>query len=415
MKLALLGGKPLNKKPFPKYPVFTADEIKAVVAVIKKGELSSQERGEECEKFEREFARYHQTEEAIVVNSGMAALQAALAAIQIGPGDEVIVPPYTFWATATSVLTCNAIPIFADIDPLTLTINPGEIRKKINARTRAIIPVHLNGHPANMDEIMAIAKEHGLVIIEDCAQAHGARYKGRLVGTIGHMGAFSFNQKKNLSTGEGGMLLTDDEKFAKNARSFRSHGISENLPIAVSLGGMYRMTELEAAIGIVQLRKLDENNDIRTENADYLSQQLEELPGIEAPYVGDTVKHVYYNYSPTFVEQEMGIPRNKFIQAVQAEGVPLTEGVYPEPIYNYPLFRRQLVHRVGCPFSCPFYKIPERRKDSMYEDEHCPVAEERIYRTNLELKIHPPRTEEHMQIIVGAFRKVIENLEQLKR
>jgi len=419
MKLALLGGEPVGgellSKPFPRYPIFTDDEIKAVVEVVKRGQLCAMFGGNKVPEFERKFAEYHEIKQAVAVSSGTAALQAAVTAAEIGPGDEVIVPAYTFWTTATCILTRNAIPIFADIDPQTLTIDPEKIRGKITARTKAIIPVHLNGHPAHMDEIMRIAREHSLIVIEDCAQAHGARYKGRLVGTIGNMGAFSFDQKKNLPTGEGGMLITDDDELAKNARRFRQYGQSENSHLAVLLGGMYRMTHLEAAIGIEQLKKLDENNDIRIENAEYLSQELEGLPGIKVPYINDGVKHVYYNYSPAFIEKEMGISRKKFIQAVQAEGVPLTKGVYTEPLYNHPLFRRQLVHKVGCPFYCPFYKIPERQRNSMYKDELCPVAEEIIYKTNLELKIHPPRTKEHMKIIAGAFRKVIESVDQLKQ
>lgn len=422
MKLALLGGKPVCEGTFSKYPdykyadynmTFTDEEVEAVVETVKGGYLCTDRGGIKVPEFEEKFADYHQIKEAVAVGSGTAALFIAVAATEIGPGDEVIVPAYTFIATAICALMRNAIPIFVDIDPRTLTIDPEKIEGKVTPRTKAIIPVHLNGHPAHMDEIMAIAKEHNLIVIEDCAQAHGAKYKGRLVGTIGDIGAFSFQQKKNLTTGDGGMLITNNEEFAQKARSFRSFGYSENYSLVTALGGMHRMTELEAAIGIVQLKKLDHSNDIRIENAEYLSGQLKDILGIRIPYLFNEVKHVYYNYSPAFIEEEVGISREKFVQAVQAEGVLIDTG-YDEPLYNYPLFRKQSVYEVGCPFTCPFYKIPEDEKKHLYAKEFCPNTEERIYRINLELKIHPPRTREDMKIIVEAFKKVIENVDQLK-
>jgi len=415
MKLALLGGKPVCTDIFSKYGdynmTFTDEEVKAATEVVKDGYLCADRGGIKVPEFEEKFADYHQTKKAVAVASGTAALFIAVAAAGIGPGDEVIVPAYTFISTAICALMRNAIPVFVDIDPKTLTIDPEKIEEKVTSRTRAIIPVHLNGHPAHMNEIMAIAKKHNLILIEDCAQAHGAKYRGRLVGTIGDMGVFSFQQKKNLTTGDGGMLITNNEELAKKACSFRSFGYSED-GITV-LGGMHRMTELEAAIGIVQLRKLDYSNTVRLENAEYLSYQLKDLPGIRKPYVSNEVKHVYYNYCPAFIEEEVGISREKFIQAVRAEGVPLTTG-YDEPLYNYPLFRKQSVYRVGCPFVCSFYKVDEDKKKHLYENEFCPNTEERIYRTNLELKVHPLRTREDMKIVIEAFKKVIGNVDQLK-
>jgi perosamine synthetase len=265
--LALLGGKPVRTEPFPDYPVIGAEEKLAVMEVLDSGRLStfSASRqgflgGQKIQAFEAAFAEYHGTAHAIAVNSATSGLHAAVAACEIGPGDEVIVPPYTFTATATAVLHHNAIPVFADIDPVTFCLDAARVEAAVTPRTKAIIPVHLLGHPADMDAIMAVAQRHGLKVIEDCAQAPGARYKGRLVGTMGDCGVFSFQETKNMATGEGGMVITNDDAIAERARMVRNHGEAvvageARRYLTSTIGWNYRMTEIEAAIGLVQLGK----------------------------------------------------------------------------------------------------------------------------------------------------------------
>ena len=264
-KLALLGGKPIRTRPFPAYPVIGEEEKRAVMEVLDSGQLStfSASRqgflgGRKIQAFEAAFAEYHGIRHAIAVNSATSGLHAAVAACEVGPGDEVIVPPYTFTATATAVLHHNAIPVFVDVDPVTFCMDPAQLEKAITPRTKAVIPVHLLGHPADMDAILAIARRHHLKVIEDCAQAPGARYKGRLVGTMGDCGVFSFQETKNMVTGEGGMVITNDPDLAERARMIRNHGeaVIAGEPrkyLTSTIGWNYRMTEIEAAIGIFQL------------------------------------------------------------------------------------------------------------------------------------------------------------------
>ena len=259
-KLALLGGKPIRTRPFPAYPVIGEEEKRAVMEVLDSGQLStfSASRqgflgGRKIQAFEAAFAEYHGIRHAIAVNSATSGLHAAVAACEVGPGDEVIVPPYTFTATATAVLHHNAIPVFVDVDPVTFCMDPAQLEKAITPRTKAVIPVHLLGHPADMDAILAIARRHHLKVIEDCAQAPGARYKGRLVGTMGDCGVFSFQETKNMVTGEGGMVITNDPDLAERARMIRNHGeaVIAGEPrkyLTSTIGWNYRMTEVEAAI-----------------------------------------------------------------------------------------------------------------------------------------------------------------------
>ena len=402
-ELALLGGAPVRTRPFPGYPVLGEEEIAAATEVIRAGNLCAQ-MGYQVEAFESEFAAYCGARFGVATSNGTTALHTALAACGVGVGDEVIVPPYTFLSTATSVVMQNAIPVFADVEPDTLGLDPDEVRAKITPRTKAVIVVHMNGYPADMDGLMAVAEEHGLTVIEDCSHAHGAEYRACKVGTIGHLGAFSFQQKKNLSLGEGGIVITNDKELASKARAFHNFG---QLPLAYN----FRMTELYGAIGRVRLRRLDELNAARIQNARYLDRELAGLPGLAPQMVRPGTKAVYYNYVIRYAEEELGIGRDRLVEAVRAEGIPL-------PLIYYPLYRHRTFHDLdayghGCPFSCPFYDVPDDERPR-YRDGMCPVAEDACDRWNIDLKVHPPATVEDMADVVAAFQKVVAHVGEVK-
>jgi len=402
-KLAINGGEPVRWKPFPRYPILGEEEVRAAVEVIKSHNLCSQmAEDSQVKKFEEEFAEYLGARFAVATSNGTTALHTAMTATGVGVGDEVIVPAYTFFSTATSVLMQNAIPIFADIEPETLGLDPESVRRRITPRTKAVIPVHMNGYPMDMDRIMEVAGEHGLVVIEDCSHAHGAEYKGRKVGTIGHINIFSFQQKKNLSLGEGGIVVTDDEELAEKARAFRSFG---RVPLAYN----YRMTELHAAIGRVRLAKLDEQNEQRIRNAEYLHRELEGLPGIKPQRPREGTKAVYYNYVVKYYEEELGVPRDRFVAAIEAEGIPKVH--FYTPVYRHHTFQIKDAYGKGCPFTCPYYTAPPQERPR-YGDGICPVAEEYCDRRNIEIKIHPPADLSDMADIATAFKKVVENIDE---
>jgi len=403
-ELALLGGTPIRTKPFPLYPVRGEEEIAAATNVIRSGHLCAA-MGDQVDAFESEFAAYCGARFGVATSNGTTALHTALAACGVGVGDEVIVPPYTFLSTATSVLMQNAIPVFADVEPDTLGLDPNEVKAKVTPRTKALIVVHMNGYPADLDGLMAVAEEHGLTLIEDCSHAHGAEYHGRKVGTIGPLGAFSFQQKKNLSLGEGGIVITNDEGLASKARAFRSFG---QLPLAFN----YRMTELHGAIGRVRLRRLDEQNEMRIENARYLDRELAGLCGLAPQAVRPDTKAVYYNYVIRCAEKELGISRDRFVEAARAEGIRLP--LIYTPLYRHHTFQVQNAYGYGCPFSCPYYRAPDDERPR-YEDGMCPVAEQACDRQNIELKVHPPATVEDMADVVAAFQKVVAHVGELQR
>jgi perosamine synthetase len=416
-ELALLGGTPTRQTPFPPFPVLGKDEHEAVLEVLREGRLSTFIAspgelfggGKRIRQFEEEFASYHATKYAVAFNSATAALHAAVVAVGIQPCEEIVTTPYTFTSSATCALMHNAIPVFADVDKETFNISPSSIRQTITSLTRALIPVHLFGNPAAMDEILEIAKEHGLKVIEDASQAPGARYRGRLCGTMGDCGVFSFQETKNMMTGEGGMLITNDEAIAEAARLVRNHGeavahtMKHRTYASEILGYNYRMTEFEAALGRVQLKHLEESNAVRRRHADYLTKRLRVFPGIIPPKVepGDT--HVYYVYPFTYDAEKMGISRRLFADALQAEGVPVGVG-YVKPLYYSPLFQERRA------FAFRHYK-----GNANYDPGLCPVAEELHFKKLLLIPIaRPPARSEDMDDVVQAIEKIVENRAELE-
>jgi perosamine synthetase len=401
-KLALHGGKPTRTAPWPIYPQLGKQEEAAVVRVVRSNHLCAQF-GKEVSQFEAAFAAYLGVKHAMAVTNGTTALHVALSALGVGPGDEVIVPSYTFLATATSVLMQNAVPVFADADPVMLGLDLSHVKKLATRRTKAILPVHPNGLPVDMDPLLAFAADKGLSVIEDCSHAHGAEYKGRKVGTFGHINIFSFQQQKNLSLGEGGILTTDDDALAEKARAIRSFG-------EVNLAYNYRMTELHAAVGRVRLKRLDKENATRIRNAEHLQKALAGVPGIGYLRPPAETKAVYYNFIVVYDPDRFGVPRERFIEAVRAEGIPVMAGY--SPVHRHRSFRGGDAYGRGCPFRCPFYDAPEKERPS-YADGTCPVVEEYCDKRNVQVKVHPPAAKSDMDDVAAAIRKVVENIQEL--
>ena len=273
-------------------PNLDQNEITEVAEVLKSGILAS---GPKTKAFEKDYAQYIGVKQAIAVTNGTIALDLALKALKIKPGDEVITSAFSFVASSNCILFQNAKPVFADIDPKTFNVDPIDVAEKVTSKTKAIIPVHLFGQPASMDALQEISKDNGIYLVEDAAQAHGAEYKGQKVGGIGDIGCFSFYATKNMTSGEGGIITTNDNKLAERARLLINHGQSQKYQHDI-LGYNYRITEMCAAILQVQLKKLDAFNTKRMENAELLNRGINKINGLTHPYVSEGVKHVFHQY-----------------------------------------------------------------------------------------------------------------------
>ena len=413
--LAINGGEKVRTKLFPKHPVIGDEEKKQVMEVLDSGNLSTFAAspgenflgGKKIRQFEETFANKIGTKFAIAFNSASSALHAAIASVGVSPGDEVIVPPYTFTSTATSALMHNAIPVFCDVKRDTYCLNPNNLDTLLTPLTKAIIPVHLFGNAADMDEIMEFAKKNNLLVIEDCAQAPGGQYRNKNLGTIGDCGIFSFQESKNIMTGEGGMLLTDNEDIANVARMVRNHGeviiptMKHRTYRSEILGWGYRMTELEAAIGIAQVDKLDFNNNERIKLCSYLASEINKIPGLKHVKY-EHVKHVYYVFGFSFDSKKTGFSRNKFCDALNAEGVPCFPG-YVKPLYLNPLYLEKRA------FAYKHYT-----GNVIYKEGICPISE-LLYNEEVVCIMvgRFPSTLEDMNDIIVAIHKIFENKEEL--
>jgi dTDP-4-amino-4,6-dideoxygalactose transaminase len=433
MKLALYGGEPVRRRLFPAHRFIAEEEKAAVNRVLDSGVLSRYlgcwhqdfMGGPEVQAMEAEWASYFNVKHAIAVNSCTSGLQAALGAIGLAPGDEVLVPPYTMSATATAPLVYNAIPVFADIEEDCFCIDPSWIESRITPRTRAVVAVNLMGQPYDATALNAIAARHGLYVIEDCAQAPGARHGSRYAGTLADVGVFSLNYHKHIHCGEGGVVVTDNDQIADRVRLIRNHAESvvEGMGVtnlANMLGFNFRLTELQAAIVRCQLRKLAFLVDRRRENCLYLEQKLSEIPALIPPKVRSDCTHVYYLHAYRFLEEIAGVPRDLFIAAVKAE-LPCTElreaeGVkmgcgYVKPIYLQPLFQRRIVYGPnGFPYNSAIYS-----GNVNYEKGSCPVVErmhdKEVFTHEL---MQPQMTRQDLDDVAAAFFKVWENRTKLK-
>ena len=333
-KLAILNGKKVIKKKFKKYVSIGKEEKKAAIKVLNKGVLSDflGEKnpkfygGEQVQKFEKYLKNYFKVKHAITTNSWTSGLVAAVGAIGVEPGDEVIVTTWTMCATATAILHWNAIPVFADINEETYTIDPKSIEKNISKKTKAIIAVDIFGHPTKMREILKIAKKYNLKVISDTAQAPGAFYNKSYAGTFGDIGGFSLNCHKHINTGEGGILVTNNKKYAERLRLIRNHAevVVEgkgNKDLTNMVGHNFRLGEIECAIGIEQIKKLPALLKKRQTTAELLTKGLTGLKGLQLPYVESGCTHVYYSYPMTLNTKLLNISSNKIAEALIAEGI----------------------------------------------------------------------------------------------
>jgi len=356
-------------------PYIDDHDIEAVVRVLKSGWLAH---GPVVEEFERMFAQYIGVGKAIAVSNGTVALELSLRALGVRPGDEVIVPSFTFIATANAALFLGARPVFCDIDLETFTIDPRCVEEKIGRRTRAIIPVHLYGHPADMEPIMRISRDYDVHVIEDSAQAHGALYRGSRCGSIGDAGVFSFYATKNMTTGEGGMVTTNRDDIARSIELLRNHG-QEAKYVHVELGGNYRMTSIQAALGLSQLSKLERLNEARRRNAEILTREIRRLGWLRPPIEKPWARHVYHQYV-VYVEDDPPISRDQLAEHLRKHGIEASVH-YPIPVHMQPLYRR-LGYRECCPNSVK--------------------ASERV----LSLPVHPRLSEQDILYIVDVLAKI---------
>jgi len=339
-QLAVHGGRPLRSRPWPVWPVWDEEDAQAVADVVRSGKWFSGN-GAKNREFAQEWAALHNAAYAVPSANGTVALEIAMRAAGVKAGDEVITSPYTFIATASSIVQINAVPVFADVDPATLNLDPAAAEAAITERTRAISVVHVAGCPADLDAFTDLARRRGLILIEDAAQAHLAEWKGRRVGAIGKAGTFSFQASKNLNAGEGGVVITDDEETFERAWSLsncgrvREGGWYEHR----ALSGNYRMTEFQAALLLSQMRRLPEQTRRRNENAQYLASQLSGIEGIQ-PLSRDPriTQHAYHLFIFRYEAEAFGgMSREDFVDALRAEGVPCSVGY--SPLYRSPAFK----------------------------------------------------------------------------
>jgi dTDP-4-amino-4,6-dideoxygalactose transaminase len=406
MKLAINGGRPVRTKPFPRWPVWDENEKINLLRVLESGKWGSLH-GEEMQTFEQEFAAFQDAKFGIATTNGGSALEIALRSIDLQAGDEVLLPAYTFVASAMAILKLGAVPVFVDIDPETYNIDPQLLKEKISDRTKAIMPVHFAGRPADMERIQAIAKQHSLYIVEDAAQAWGAKWQGKGAGALGQLGSFSFQSSKNITAGEGGIVLTSGEEFAQLAQSFANCGRrKDGLWYAhYVLAGNERMTEFQAAVLRAQLARYPKHLAVRQKSMAALDHGLAEIPGIlplkNDPRITSHACHLYlFRYQQAHFD---GLCKEKFIEALRAEGIPCSPG-YSIPLYEQPLFQNR---EFG-----PFQELLKDRVD--YRQLQLPYTEracrdEAIWLTQNILLDGP----DGMKAVVDAIAKIYENRNEL--
>jgi len=389
--------------------------------------------GNNPESFDQAFAKYVGVKYALPVSSGQTALNSGLVAAGVGPGDEVIVVSFTWLASVSCVLHTNAIPIFADIDEKTFTMDPEDVKRKITERTKAILPVDIYGHPAPIVELMQIAEENNLVLVEDAAQATGARIDDKVVGSIAHITAFSFAGKP-LASSSGGVMTTDSREFYERAALAGQHpsmlsGVITNPELRkyVSTGGYgdnHRPDGRAVALAHENLKRMDDNTDARIENANFLTSELGKIEGITPPYVRPGVRHAYHMYTSLYDENHFGVPRDKFVAALNAEGLttwtyidgpnyvsePDGTPIHVGPLHHRPVYQELNLYGKGCPFQCPHGVTPK------YEIGSLPVTE-RITKQEfnfLQRDLSPLHGLDMMKKYVEAIQKVVDNIDELR-
>lgn len=407
-RLALMGGSPISDRTWPSWPVWDESERSRLLEVLESGKWWY---GERVKEFEKSYAEFHNVRCGVTCTNGTSAIEMALRAVGVRAGDEVIVPPYTFVATASAVLTIGAIPVFADIEPDTLCIDPRDVERKVTHRTKAVIPVHVAGRFADMDQLSQIAARHKLQIVEDAAHAWGSMRDGKGPGTIGRCATFSFQASKNITSGEGGIVLTNDEELADLCRSFSHCGRRKGSAWYDHdyLGSNLRMTEFQAAILLAQLGRLCEQIRRREQSARLLDQRLASIPGIHlikpAPKM---TRRSYHMYIFRLNLEELRVPRDRFVDALNAEGIPASRGWY-RPLYSNVMF--QNLREDGADNSII---APVAGLDVDYSTVNCPVAEQVCKDA-----VWIPQTvlladDKGIGSVADAVEKVVHNVQELR-
>jgi perosamine synthetase len=422
-ELAINGAKPVRVDPFPEYTTLGPEEKAAVMEVLDSTQLSKFLGewspdffgGERVQRLERAWEHYFSVKHAVSMNSATSGLYAAVGAAGIGPGDEVIVSPYTMSASATAAVVYGGIPVFADIDPEIFCISADTIKPCLTPRTKAIVVVDIFGHPADMGGIMDLARDRDIVVIEDAAQAPGAKDHGRYAGTLADIGVFSLNYHKTIHCGEGGIAVTDNEQFAERLQLIRNHaevvvrgkGVSN---LVNMVGFNYRMTEIEAAIAYEQLKKLDNLLKKRIAAADFLTKEIAAFSELTPPHVRTGVRHGYYVYAMKYDHSVTGVHRDKYVAALQAEGIPVEKG-YTEPLYLKPMYQQRIaLGREGFPFTYPGYKGTVD-----YSKGICPVTERMHYDDLLyTTACHADTQRKDLEDMITAISKVHQNIAEVR-
>ena len=420
-KIAIAGGTPLlHRSDYKNWPIITEDDRRLINEVLDSGILAGGT-APQVSALEQEWARYVGTRHCLTTTSGTAALHMALAAVGVGPGDEVITSAFTFLASASCALHQNAIPVFVDIDPRTYNMDPAKLEAAITERTRAIIPVHIQGLPADMEPILKTARKYNLSVIEDACQAHGAIYRGKKVGSIGDVGTFSLNNFKNLCGGEGGLFTTDNETYLKKGMLIRCFGdevdeVSHRRTYNASiLGYMYRNQELPAALARAQLMHLDERNEVRISNANYLTGELSKIPGVIPPYCPPNCRHVYFMYNVRFDPEAAGVdcePRRFRIaveKALYREGMQIGQW-QAMPVPAQDIFQSQLGYGQS---NYPWSLNKAKGIQYNYNADDYPVAKLLCDTYTIVHGIHAPNGVALMKRLVDAFQKVFNNLDHV--
>jgi perosamine synthetase len=409
---ALLGGPKIRTRPFPWWPITNTIDEEAILETMRSGEWF-RGTGQQVNRFEQAYKELTGARNCLAVANGTSALYLALNGIGIEPGDEVVVPPYTFIATVNAVLRQYALPVFVDTDRETFQIDAKKIETSISSRTKAILPVHLGGSSCDLDAILSVAARHQIPVIEDACQAHLAEWRGRKVGTYGAAGCFSFQASKNLNSGEGGAILTDDHNLYERLFTFHNNGTSREPKHTTfsydGTGANFRLTEFQAAILMAQMTRIEEQAKTRTANALYLTSQLKEIPGI-AParmYEGCT-RNAYHLYMFRYEQEEFaGLPKNSFLRALRAEGIPASPGY--SPLNEEPFLKTTLRSRS--------YKLlyPKLVLDEWEERTRCPnndrLCREAVWLTQTMLL----GSRSDMDSIANAIRKIQAHASELAK